>query len=113
MLPSSPPHPPVWVNLEEPLHLKGARDLLPLNCPSKEMLARFAGAPTPGAPIVATVGGQLLEALSEHPAIRMAIQAALTSQDAYPIYLRMSAPAAAEYPWESLFDSDGNRFLAL
>jgi hypothetical protein len=109
MLASPPPHPAVWVNLDEPLHITGARVLHPLTCPSDDVMTQFSGA----APNVEQVGSQLLEALMEHPAIRDALTAVLASRDPYPIYLRMSAPAAAEYPWESLFDANGGCFLAL
>lgn len=62
---------------------------------------------------VREVGARLLDSLSAHPAIRDSLASVLNRPDRCPIYVRMREPASAEYPWETLFDPRGNRFLAL
>jgi hypothetical protein len=84
---------------------------IPLRSP-RVALAQFVEDP-PSSDVVQTMGQNLFRQLANHPTVKAAVSSALTSPEPCPIYLRMDSAAAAEYPWESLFDSDRGEFLAL
>jgi hypothetical protein len=83
----------------------------PLGC-GPSVLKRFSQE-APTSDVVQLVGSKLFTSLVGHPKVSKAFQSALAQQGGCPIYLRLEAHKAAEFPWESLFDSDGQRFLAL
>jgi hypothetical protein len=83
----------------------------PLRC-GPAVLKTFAQDP-PESDVVLTVGTKLFRSLERHPTVRLAVESALARPQGYPIYLRLDSVEAAEYPWESLFDTARQRFLAL
>ena len=108
---SGPPRPTVWVNLDFPVD-DDAGMLHRLRRPPEDMLDAFT-LDTNGGSAVRTLGSSLLDSLAAHPAIGRAVDAALASQDPCPIYLRLLSPLAANYPWESMFSTANDSFLAL
>jgi hypothetical protein len=94
-----------------PFNLPQDQPDMPLRC-GPAVLKRFAQDP-PQSDVVLTVGTKLFESLERHPTVRKAVETALAQPQGYPIYLRMDSVEAAEYPWESLFDTGRQRFLAL
>jgi hypothetical protein len=83
----------------------------PLKC-TRAVITQFTKEP-PRRDVVMRVGKRLLGSLVEHPGVRTAVNSALAHPGGCPIYLHMESVAAAEYPWESLFDEGRQRFLAL
>jgi hypothetical protein len=110
---SAAPAPTVWVNLDEfDLEYDGAAMLHQLPRPPEDVLDAFA-LDANGGSAVRALGSSLLDSLAAHPAIARAVDAALASQDPCPIYLRLHSPLAANYPWESMFSTAHDSFLAL
>lgn len=67
----------------------------------------------PEGPVVQIMGERLFGALTGNARVRKAFTLAFDSGRPSPIYLRMDDKEPAEYPWESLFDTENERFLAL
>ena len=94
-----------------PFNVQGDDPDQPLRC-GPAVLKRFSQDP-PESDVVQVVGSKLFTSLVGHPKVSKAFQSALTQHGGCPIYLRLESIDAAAFPWESLFDSDGGRFLAL
>jgi hypothetical protein len=110
---SAAPAPTVWVNLDE-FHLDyaDAGMLYQLADPPPDVLEAFT-VEAPDGTAVRALGSTLFDSLAAHPAIRQAVDAVLASQEDCPIYLRLHSPLASNYPWESLFSTQHDSFLAL
>ena len=83
-----------------------------LDCVGQELLDSLVD-DKPGEPVKA-VGEQLFTSMTTaHKAIDLNLKTVLASNERCPIYLLMNSPTSAQFPWETLFDPEAGRFLAL
>ncbi len=106
--------------IEEPTNVADSQKVYQLNCDPD--LAPFSDLKTISAhdknpingDLVKVAGEEVLQALSQHPGVRQAIDRAVSTQGSgpWPIYIETSAIDAEAVPWELLFHPQG-QFLSL